>query len=122
MFLLDSSAILEIINDTKKAKEILPKLKGELFTTPFSIYEIFLGLKQNEIFILERLLNAMKIVNFDTNSSLTAVKIMKNLSEKGEKINLVDIFIASIALSNNLTIITLDNDFRKIPNLNALIF
>lgn len=34
MFLLDSSAILEIINDTAKAKEIIPKLKGELFTTP----------------------------------------------------------------------------------------
>jgi len=80
MFLLDSSVILEIINDTEKSKDIIPKLKGELFTTPLSIYELFLGLKQDELFILEKLLNALKVINFDTNSSLIAVQIMKKLT------------------------------------------
>ncbi|MBI2499609.1 type II toxin-antitoxin system VapC family toxin [Candidatus Woesearchaeota archaeon] len=122
MFLLDSSVILEIINDTKKSKDIIPKLKGELLTTPFSIYEIFLGLKRDELFILEKLLNALKVINFDTNSSLIAVQIMKKLTDKGEKINLVDIFMASIAVSNDLTLVSLDNDFKNINNLKTVIF
>ncbi len=122
MFLLDSSVILEIINDTKKSKDIIPKLKGELLTTPFSIYEIFLGLKRDELFILEKLLNALKVINFDTNSSLIAVQIMKKLTDKGEKINLVDIFMASIAISNNFVLVSLDNDFKKVDNLKTIIF
>ena len=42
--------------------------------------------------------------------------------ECGEKINIIDIFIASIALSNDLTVVSLDNDFGKIPNLKVLLF
>lgn len=122
MFLLDSSIILEIINDTEKSKEIIPKLKGGLFTTPFSIYEIFLGLKQDELFILEKLLNTLKVISFDTNASLISVQIMKKLTNKGEKINLVDIFISSIAISNNYTLVSLDKDFKNINNLKMIIF
>ncbi len=122
MFLLDSSVILEIINDTAKAKEIIPNLKGELFTTPFSIYEIFLGVKQKEFILLEKLLNAIGITNFDVSSSLISVQIMNDLERKGEKINLVDVFIASIAVSSNLTLVTLDKDFKKIDNLKVNIF
>ena len=122
MLLLDSSAILEIINDTEKSKGIIPKLKGELFTTPFSIYEIFLGIKQKEFILLEKLLNNIGIMNFDIGSSLVSVQVMNDLKRKGERINLVDIFIASIAISNDLILVSLDNDFKKITNLKTLIF
>ncbi len=122
MYLLDSSAILEIINDTTKGKEIIPILDGKLFTTPFSIYEIFYGLKQTELNLLERLLEVLNMLNFDINCSLIAVDIMSKLSRKGEKINLVDIFIASIAISYSMTLVSLDKDFKKIDSLKTIIF
>jgi len=122
MILLDSSAIVEIIRGTSNGKEILDKLKGEVFVSPFSIYEIFLGLKQNENILLERLLNTSQILNFDVGSAMSSAHIMDTLTKKGQKINIIDIFIASIALSNNLTLVSLDKDFTKIDNLKTLIF
>ena len=122
MILLDSSAIVEILRGTNKWKEILDKLDGEVFVSPFSIYEIFLGLKQSENILLERLINTSQILNFDVGSALSSVHVMETLTKKGQKINIIDIFIASIAISNNLTLVSLDKDFTKIDNLKTLIF
>lgn len=122
MVLLDSSAIIEIIKGTPKGQEILAKVKEGVFVSPFSIYEVFLGLKQNENILLEKLLNTTQLINFDMASALISVQIMKKLTNKGEKISVVDVFIASIAIANNLTLVTLDHDFKKIENLKSIIF
>ena len=122
MYLLDSSAILEIINDTQKSKEIISDLTGDLFTTPFSLYEIFYGIKQSELTFIEKLLTTLTVVNFDTSSSFIAVTIMRDLEKTGKKINLVDVFIASVAISHDLTLISLDNDFKKIRGLKFKIY
>ena len=122
MILLDSSAIVEILRGTDKGQAILSKIEDDVFLSPFSIYEVVLGLKQNESLLLERLLTTTRLINFDMRSSLVAVQIMKKLTDKGQKINIIDIFIASIALSNNLTLVSLDKDFAKIDNLKTLIF
>ena len=122
MILLDSSAIVEIIRGTDKGQDILSKIEGDTFLSPFSIYEVVLGLKQKESLLLEKLLTTTRLINFDVGSSLAAVQIMKELTEKGQKINIIDIFIASIAISNNLTLVSLDKDFTKVDNLKTLIF
>lgn len=71
---------------------------------------------------MEKLVSAVQVINFDVNASLITVQIGKELTKKGKKINLVDIFIASIAIANDLTIATLDKDFNKIDKLKTLIF
>ena len=82
MLLLDSSVILEVINDTQKSKEIVSKLGSkDLFMTPFSIYEVFLGLKQKELSLLITLLYAIKVLNYDVNSALSSARIMENLTK-----------------------------------------
>ena len=122
MYLLDSSAILEIINDTQKSKEIILDLKGDLFTTPFSLYEVFYGVRQSELTFIEKLLTTLTVVNFDTNSSFVAVTLMRDLEKRGRKINLVDVFIASIAISHDLTLVSLDKDFKKIKGLKFKVY
>lgn len=81
-----------------------------------------MGRKQEEFILLEKLLNNIGIANLDVSCSLTSLQIMNDLERKGEKINLVDVFIAPIAVSNNLTLVTLDKDFNKIDKLKVNIF
>lgn len=82
--------------------------------SPFSVYEVVLGIKQKENTLLEKLLTTTRLINFDIRSSMMAVQIMKTLTDKGQEINIIDIFIALIAISNNLTLVSLDNNFKKI--------
>ena len=118
MFILDTSAIIEIINGTQNGKRILNETIGEMiFTTCFSVYEINLGAKQKEIPFIEDLFENLEVLNFDYIQAKESANIYKKLSIKGIIVNEIDIFIASICLLNNMTLVTTDKDFLRIPNL-----
>lgn len=53
----------------------------------------------------------------DASDGMLAAKLRVTLRKKGWQLELVDSFIAVIALQNNLTLLTTDNDFSTIPNL-----
>lgn len=118
MFILDTSAIIEIINGTQNGKRIINETIGEMiFTTCFSVYEINLGAKQKEIPFIEDLFENLEVLNFDYIQAKESATIYKKLSIKGMIVNEIDIFIASICLLNNMTLVTTDKDFLRIPNL-----
>lgn len=118
MYLLDSSAIIEITTGTSTGKKILKICKNvAVFTTPFSIFEVLYGSDKEEESTIKKFFDNVIIANFDKNSALRSVSLQKDLEKEGKLINKVDIFISSIAIENRLKIITLDKDFTKIKNL-----
>ena len=63
----------------------------------------------------------MTVLSFDEEASKIASDLFLKLKSKNNLIGLPDIFIASIAISHNLPLATLNRkDFMRIPGLNLI--
>lgn len=123
MYLLDSSAIIDIINTTGRGTKIVNEITDKkIFTTCFSVYEVIIGLKQKEVEKIKNLFEDIEILNFDYVQAKESAYIYKKLVEKGSIVDDTDIFIASISILNGLTLITTDKDFLRIPNIKIKLF
>ncbi|MBN1997000.1 PIN domain-containing protein [candidate division KSB1 bacterium] len=106
------------IND--KIKNIDNKL---LFISSITVAELYYGAynssKQKEnIKLLKRLIFELNIINFDPKAGEVFGKIKVMLKKYGKIINDSDIFIASTAVSNNLTLVTNnEKHFQRIDDL-----
>lgn len=123
MYILDSSILIEIINNTKRA-ELIHNTIGNLpvVTTSICLHEILSGnFNKQEKFIMENILSNIETLPHTQEVAQIGAEIFKELKEKGNIINEFDILIAGICKANNATLITLDKDFAKINNLNAKI-
>ena len=117
--LLDSSIWISFIIDNKNS-EIIESDKLLLLSS-LSIFEIKRKLIKDKVKNgdIERIIAFIKkrssIINVDE-------KIAEKAAEISSEKNLpaIDALIYSTALSNNLELITLDNDFRSLPNANVI--
>ncbi len=75
-------------------------------------------LKRLILFCIQRFLIPFEIVNFDEKAAMEYGKIKAKLRKIGNIIRELDIQIASIAISNNLILVTNNiKEFAKIENL-----
>lgn len=130
MVCLDTSFLIDLIRgkeEVKKIEETLEKSEEHLTIASPSIVEIFKGLylkknlkniKENEIKKIQDLLSFMVILSLDKESAILAGEIEANLMNKGELIDLEDILIGAIAITNNETLLTRNKKhFDKINGL-----
>ncbi len=119
MYVLDSSALIELIHDTPVAHTIGDILKDELLiTTSISMHELLVGaLSEKQRFVLEGIFSIMRILPHDRPAAQQGALIEKELIKTGKKINDSDIFIAGICKAHNAELVTLDNDFTRIKGL-----
>lgn len=123
MYILDSSAFIELLKESPAGKKIAEKIKGTpAITTAFTVNEVLIGAKGIQRKILEKLFEGVEVISYDKDSALKSTEIEEKLIKKGQIINKVDIFIAGVCLSNNKQLITLDAHFKRIPELNSLLF
>ncbi len=117
--LLDSSIWISFIIDNKNSEII--ESDQLLLLSSLSIFEIKRKLIKDKVKNgdIERIIAFIKkrssIINVDE-------KIAEKAAEISSEKNLpaIDALIYSTALSNNLELITLDNDFRSLPNANVI--
>lgn len=122
MYLVDTSALIEIVKGTKKGEDILKKYGDEnMVTTSFTVHESLMGSKESEMKKLKEFFKDTLILSYDFESAEKSSEIEKELTSKGELINKIDIFIASICILNNCNLITLDKDFKKIKDLKLIL-
>ena len=121
MFILDSSVIIDVMKGHNVS--MLEKLSDEetLATTVFSVHEVLVGLTDSERHIGNDFFGNIGILDFSKDAALKSIEIEKNLTKKGRKINKVDVFIASICIENNCTLITSDKRFRDISGLKTIL-
>jgi len=123
MVVLDTSAVIEILRGSKKGAQIEDAIGHEkVFITAFTVHEIMMGVKETEIYKTQGFLSSVEILVFDFSSAMASSQIERGLIKKGKKIEESDIFIAGICLANNLGLITLDNDFIEIKELDVKVF
>ena len=123
MYILDTSAIVEILKNSQKGRQIIGIINDEaVVISSFQIYEILLGMKKEEIEKTYKMLFNLPIIDFGKEAAVESVKIQKELISHGKYIGIIDIFIASLCIFNKATLITLDKDFESIKGLNLELF
>lgn len=118
MYVLDSSAIIELIADTDKAKRIEDILgKNPIATTTISYVEVISGIKGNAIVGALEFFNSVIVLDFDIDAANESIWIEKELKQKGQLLGRTDLFIAGICKQNKLPLITCDNDFKRVKSI-----
>jgi len=121
MYVLDSSALIELLRDSPAGKRIASKLENiPAITTAFTVNEILIGAKGATKKAIEKMLEGIEVLDFDKDAAIKSASIEEELSGRGSMINKTDIFIAGICIIKNMSIVTLDNHFKRIPGLKTV--
>jgi tRNA(fMet)-specific endonuclease VapC len=124
-FLFDTNTVSALLKQNKviaeKVNDVTDK-GAKIFLSIVTDYEIRRGLfavnattQLKNYEILRQQYQLLWIDNLEI--SKQAAKIHADLKQKGQIIQEADILIAATALVNNLTVVTSDNHFLRIPDL-----
>ena len=103
--LIDTDVVIEYLrNKDKSTAELIKLLRvHDVFLSSIAEFELYLGAKterhQND---LEMLFSEVEVIPFDFGCGKIAANIWKDLQSNHQHIEIKDIFIASIAIHNNL--------------------
>ncbi|WP_457550819.1 type II toxin-antitoxin system VapC family toxin [Archaeoglobus sp.] len=108
---LDTSIIIAIArNNERVINYLLENHKNTTFyITAITRFELKCGKTKD---IEDLYINMLKTLPFDDRSADVAAYIYREHSKDGRIPSIKDLFIASICIANNLTLITLDRDFE----------
>ena len=127
-YLIDTNIQIEIeSNNPKIIQEIeyLRKTKSEnLLISIFTFSEFYYGIlrksPKNKEKLIERL-NDFGLINTSKQSGIIFCEIISQLKDAGKMISPFNAFIAALAIENDLTLITLDQHFKLVPNLRVVV-
>ena len=113
MYLLDTSALIDVFMDSPSGKKIRDFIRGkDYYLSSITIYEIGKAKSKKDSMIY--FIKNSAVLTLTIEAAEKASKMYKELLEKGQLINEMDLLIAGIATSKNLTVITSDRDFEKL--------
>ncbi len=127
MFLFDTDTITNIVKP-RPSQNLLAKLenvsKNQQYISTITISEIVYGAEKSQrpehhLNNLETiLLPAVNLVCFDTKAAYVCGRIRAELEKRGTPLDLADLEIASIAIANNLILVTNNvRHFERVPLL-----
>lgn len=122
MYLLDSSAIIELLGGTPRGRKI-EQLVGKipLATTTISFVEVISGMKGNAIVGALEFFNSIVVFDFDKAAANECIWIDKELRGIGQLIGKSDLYIAGISRKNKFPLVTCDNDFKRIKSITCYV-
>lgn len=123
MYVLDSSVLIELVEDHPRKEKIISFLDdAPLVTTSISMHEMLSGnLSEKKYFVFSSLFRGIQILDHTSDAARSGAEIERELARAGTKINRFDVLIAGICKSNNAHLVTLDNDFSKIKGLSVTV-
>jgi len=123
-YLLDTNTCIKFLNGTSPSiKDKLSKLKGKVFLCSVVKAELVYGAMKSQrvaenMSRLNILFDNLSSFPFDDNCVEFYGKMRADLVVKGQTIGANDYMIASIAMANNLTLVTHNTrEFERIQNL-----
>lgn len=126
MVCLDSTFVIDLLRgkkDVQAIKENLDKTNEPIMITTPTVIEITRCLYLSNVHLNERqkvegLFSSLVILDLDSKSAMLAGKIEAELIRSDKQIDLEDIMISSIAITNNQKLITRDvKHFKRIKGL-----
>ncbi|MEO3404261.1 type II toxin-antitoxin system VapC family toxin [Mucilaginibacter sp. CAU 1740] len=124
--LVDTSILIDFFRKSNKQNSKLVYLIDEGYKfciCSITEYELYTGAGESQVAYWKAFLEKVNVLSFDSNASEKAIAINKSLKIKRKQIAIADLFIAAIAVSNNLPIATLNlKHFDRIDELSLLDF
>jgi len=125
MYVLDTDHCIELL---RGRDSVLSKLKSldddiEIYTTTITAAELFYGAyrmpnPEQRMQEVNAFLSDMEVLDLDLGAARIYGRLKAELTRRGELLADNDLFIASIALSRNLTLVTHNtHHYERIPNL-----
>jgi len=125
---VDTTLLIDILRGDRRAVALSKKLDelGGAVTTEINVFELLYGIykskkkiRNKRILQAEILFSRLAIFPLDHLSALKGAKVLGDLSQQGQVINVLDALIAGILLANRCeTIITRNvTDFQRVPGL-----
>lgn len=121
MLVLDSSAVIDLFLGTARGKKVKETIGQEpIGVTSITVHEVLIGVKEREKEIMSDFFKSILIIPFDADASYKSIELETSLRKKGKTMAKLDLFIASICLLHNLSLLTTDSDFKIIDGLQAI--
>ncbi|MFZ0513307.1 MAG: type II toxin-antitoxin system VapC family toxin [Candidatus Nitrosopolaris sp.] len=123
MACLDTNFIIDLIRNDSDALEKLRSLSGEpICTTAISAAELYRGAwksndRERETTKIRKILGNMRVISFDDSCAAVYAELYCQL--KSNPIKEYDLLIASMTISNDETLLTRDDDFRRVTKLSC---
>ena len=121
VIVVDTSILIDHFRKSVKANSKLVALYDEGYEFCISAvteFEIYSGASNQQVGYWQEFLRNIQVLSFDRNAVEQAVKIYNSLKRKSKQVDTADLFIAATALSNNLSIATLNRKhFERIDGL-----
>ena len=108
-FLLDTSVIIDAINNKRERREFLRGLieQGNLLACcPISVTEVYAGLRLKEEPSTRNFLRALELYSLTWPVAELAGLLKRDYGRKGRMLNLGDVIIAATALHHSLPLLT----------------
>lgn len=121
--LLDSSIIIDAMNDRNGRSELLDKLIGEgtlLACCPINITEVYMGMRPHEAEQTEEFLRSLEFYPVTWEVAKYAANCIAQWREKGRTLALPDLTVAAIAIKNGLPLATDNAKDFPMPELRLL--
>ena len=120
MTLLDTCFLIDLSRRDRGAIEIARNesgLKISSITSAEFLFGAWLNGKSDLIEACEQMLLYFETIPFDSDCTSSYAQISSGLKANGDSISSFDELIAAVAITHNLTIITRDKHFSRIPGL-----
>ncbi|MFM2225383.1 MAG: hypothetical protein RJA07_1585 [Bacteroidota bacterium] len=126
-YLIDTNIFLEILlnqNNAEKCSSFLSENVGEWAVSDFAIHSIGLKLFNTKIDLKSTFIQFINDINLHSKilSSISSENFDFILKGINQNLDYDDAYQLLIAELHDLTIVTLDNDFKKVNNQNRILF
>ena len=120
-FLLDSSAIIEILSGTAEGKRAATAVRsGEVATSAIAYCEVLNKANLDKLQIAEAFLNRLLVLYPGQAELKTCCGIQQACNRKGRHVPTIDALIAATAINAGCTLVSFDGDFGRIEGLKKL--
>jgi len=126
--ILDSTILIGVLRNKREEAELIRELEAEtkLATTTINAFEIYYGAHkskdvQRNLASVKGLLSTLELLTVDERSAETAGQVLAELESEGQSIDMRDLFIGCVAVSNGFTVLTHNKQhFQRIPKLHVV--
>jgi len=126
--ILDSTIMIGLLRKKREETQIIRKLEAEaeLATTTINAFEVYYGAYkskdvQRNLASSKGFLSTIELLTIDERSAEIAGQILAELESEGQSIDIRDLFIGCVAVSNGFTVLTHNKQhFQRIPKIHLV--
>jgi predicted nucleic acid-binding protein len=122
-YLLDSSVIIDALNDQNGRNELLEKFSQQdvlLACCSVNITELYMGMRPSEVKKSEQFLCSLEFYPVTWDIARFAGQLYNHWRRKGLTLSLSDVTVAAVAITNGLPLLTDNSKHFPMPELHLL--